>query len=175
MNVYRSQMRQSLSAALESAKVRVRLIRSPSLEGYLDAEMKLSGVAGLALESQQLDTFVAAQIEDAVARANGAPEPTHTVPTVYAVSGKGLAEGKMEDQLLLREAVKERLDGAKDVVVALIPVDPTAEGEGVQDPPTRVELVDSAKQFVAELEIPVVESVEALRDFIVTRVSRQMG
>lgn len=165
--------RAALGAALKNAEPLARVVLSSSLEGLRETFYALDRVdtVKLSLETQQLDEHAADKLTQQLAELSGEPPPKHTIPTVYAVSGKGLAEGKIEDQKLLRAAVKQKLDENGDVVVALMPVDPDAPSPG--DEPARVELVEAAKQFVAELEIPVMESMEALQDYIAEQMDKK--
>lgn len=160
-------LRSALGAALKRPDPLVRIHLSSSLEHLripLRETLELD-VTVPALESQQMLAHQAAKDEaEAQDTANG-PDPVQTIPTVYAVSGRGLMEGAPEDQKLLREAVRQKLDDTGDVVVALVPVD-TAAPAGEEPPPSSPELLAAAKQFVEDFDIPVVESLEALQEYI---------
>lgn len=160
-------IRAALGAALKihpTARIHV----SPSLEALPESISNLRRLDRVqpALESQQLDSNTEAKVKAEVERRLAGPDPAHTIPTIYAISGSGLAEGKVEDQNLLREAIREKLDDNSDVVVALIPTISPADIEGAPVEPVSAELSETATQVLANLEIPVLESWDAVDTYL---------
>lgn len=167
-----SQTRAALGAALKRPDPVVRILLSSSLEHLripLRETQELDVNVGL--ESQQLQAHQTAQQEAELKRLIAGPEPVQTIPTIYAVSGRGLMEGAPEDQHMLRDAVRQKLDDTGDVVVALMPVDATPPATEEEQKEASPELLEAAKQFVSDFDIPVVESMEALQEYIVRAVS----
>lgn len=178
-------MSNSLRAALARAinrddEVRVNLVLSPSLEASFDTLNDIDGVyfQRLGLETQQIDDHISKTVERAIDEAVN-PPPSPTIPTVYAVGAKALQEGNPGEQSTLRAAVQDRIENNSEVILALLPAETAADLKAQQeaeastseaDEPGPVAdnggIVEAAKQFVASVEIPVVESLEALQEYL---------
>lgn len=178
-------MSNSLRAALARAinrddEVRVNLVLSPSLEASFDTLNGIDGVyfQRLGLETQQIDAHITKIVEQAIEEAIN-PPPSPTIPTVYAVGVKALQEGNLGEQSTLRAAVQDRIENNSEVILALLPAETAADVRAQQEAEASASdeeepklvsdnsgIIDAAKQFVGSVEIPVVESLEALQEHL---------
>lgn len=163
-----SDRRAAIAAAINAKPdIPVKLSISPSMEHLRARLEQIEGCSFLTVsqETQQLEESMANAVERGVVEAATAVPSAPTIPTIYVISGKGIVDGTYADQSLLRNAVKQKLDTGADVAVALLPSDST-EVEVGDDAVANDGLVKAARQFVSEVDIPVLESFDAINDFI---------
>ena len=155
-------MRQSLQAALRTPPAtQLHIYSARGLESVTDTLVGSLGVVSsrISLETQQMQSDAAAQVADAIEQQTSV-DVKPTVPAVFVASSSGVASGRVEDQEILREAVRHRLEHGSDVAVALLPVETGSEDEAGD--PLHADLIEAARQFVADVEIPVLESLDAV-------------
>ena len=140
------------------AQPRVEIHATARLQSVV-ARLSVEGLSIESMQQMELDPIDRAkrEIDESLH-----PTPPQTVAKVFAVSGGDVAAGAVEDHALLRAAVQARLDDDRDVAVALLPVE-AAEAEG------DATLLDAARQFLVESKVPVLESWEAVQDWIALR------
>lgn len=160
-------IRRALQEALTAPEpVRVSLRLASGLESHTEALMDVPGIRyqTVSLETQQIDAHVEQKAVEAAKDAVSPAAPKPTVPAVFVTSTGGIAAGRAEDQSVLREAVKAKLDSGSDVAIALLPV--KADEDDAEAEPMHADLIEAAKQFVADVDIPVLESIEAVHDWL---------
>ncbi len=146
------------------ARPRVEVHASPSVR---TVAARLS-VPGLSIESMQVDLDAVERVKREIDQELN-PEPPQTIAKVYVASKGDVAAGVVEDHALLRSAIQAKLDDGSDVAVALLPtsVDTNDNAEDDQE-----SLLGVTRQLLDDVEIPVLESLSAVRQWLTARQAR---
>lgn len=135
------------SSSMESAKIDVL-----SMESF--------GFNELSMETQQMEDHLTKLVDHKIEQILQ-PVPKPTAPTAFVVSRKGLTDGVISDQEVVRAAVQAKLEEPNDdIVLAVLPEDATVASDEPE------EHIESIRQFATGADVPVVESMEALQEYL---------
>lgn len=156
-------IRKALADALAAPEAPiVNVVFSSSMESAnIDVlSMESFGFNELSMETQQMEDHLTKLVDHKIEQILQ-PVPKPTAPTAFVVSRKGLTDGVISDQEVVRAAVQAKLEEPNDdIVLAVLPEEATT---GSEEPDEHVE---SIRQFAAGADVPVVESMEALKEFL---------
>ncbi len=158
-----NKMREALAEALAAPEApSVNVVFSSSMESTkIDVlSMESFGFNELSMETQQMEDHLTKLVDHKIEQILQ-PVPKPTAPTAFVVSRKGLTDGVISDQEVVRAAVQAKLEEPNDdIVLAVLPEEATT---GSEEPDEHVE---SIRQFAAGADVPVVESMEALQAYL---------